>query len=125
MVLFTSGVSSLKLSYYLSHERLLSLYFGRIYPKILEFQFSFFWSHVAGVQGKRLSIQVMRLNYTRRRHLCLDSVGTNQHVCARNRLTHTSGLVSVTAAILNLGPIRTKNNQNIWFSFDCHCHGTV
>ena len=37
------------------------MYFGRIHPKILEFQFSFFWSHVAGVQAKRLCIEVFRL----------------------------------------------------------------
>ena len=62
MVLFTSWVPSLKLyTYYLSQERLLSLYFGRIHPKILEFQFFFFLSHVAGVQGKHLSIEVFRL----------------------------------------------------------------
>ena len=37
-------------TYYISNERLLSVYFGRIHPKILEFQFSFFfWSHFASV----------------------------------------------------------------------------
>ena len=54
--------SSLNLyPYYISHERLLSVYFGRIHPKILEFLFLFFLSHVAGVRGKRLSIEVFRL----------------------------------------------------------------
>ena len=37
------------------------MYFGRIHPKILEFQFSFFWSHVGCVRGERLSIEVFRL----------------------------------------------------------------
>ena len=41
MLYFTSSVSSLKLyTYYIPHERLMNVYFGRIHPKILEFQFS-------------------------------------------------------------------------------------
>ena len=40
---------------------LLNVYFGRIHPKILEFQFFLFLSKVAGIRGKRLSIQVSRL----------------------------------------------------------------
>ena len=62
MISFTAWGSSLKLyTYYISRERLLSFYFGRIHSKILEFQLSFFLSHVAGVQAKRLSIEVFRL----------------------------------------------------------------
>ena len=62
MIYFTSLVSSLKMyTYYLSHERLLSVYFGRIRQKIPEFLFLFFQSNVSGVRGKRLSIEVFRL----------------------------------------------------------------
>ena len=62
IVSFTSSVPSLKLyTYYLSRERLLSMDFGWIYRKILEFQFPYFLLSVAGVRAKRLSIEVFRL----------------------------------------------------------------
>ena len=59
MLYFTSSVSSLILyTYYISHERLLSVYFGWIHSKILEFQVFVFLSNVSGVRAKRLSIEI-------------------------------------------------------------------
>ena len=49
------------LRYYISHARLLNVYFWRIHPKKTRISFSFFVCNVAGVRGKRLSIQVYRL----------------------------------------------------------------